>query len=224
MRRTRACPDPTVLCFPNLDGTLSNLITTTGQNGPEHRRCLATSILGEIDRTWTTTNSFGGSVQAASSEKLFGHDNNFTIGLSVDRGLVQFSTTSELGTVNANQFPIVQGFGLFIDQPSGDVAPVGLGATTLYTGLYATDTLRRHARGLSLTAGARFNFAQITLTDELGNDSVAQWQPQLQPFQSDDRRDLQDHAESHVLRRFRGRKPRADAARARLLRSRCGPA
>ena len=25
------CPDPTVLCFPNLDGTVSNLITTRGQ-------------------------------------------------------------------------------------------------------------------------------------------------------------------------------------------------
>ena len=101
---------------------------------------LGTSVLGEIDRTWTTTNSFGGSVQASSSEKIFGFNNNFTVGLSVDRGLVQFSTTSELGTVNANQFPVVQGFGLFIDQPSGDVAPVGLGANTLYTGLYATDT------------------------------------------------------------------------------------
>jgi opacity protein-like surface antigen len=127
--------------------------------------------LGEIDRTWTTTNSFGGSLQASSSEKLFGHDNNFTIGLSVDRGLVQFSTTSELGTVNANQFPFVQGVGLFIDQPSGDVAPVGLGATTLYTGLYATDTFDVTNR-LALTTGGRFNFAQITLTDELGNDAL----------------------------------------------------
>ena len=128
-----------------------------------------TSVLGEIDRTWTNTNSFGGTVQAATSERLFGHNNNFTIGLSVDRGLVQFSTTSELGTVNANQFPTVQGFGLFIDQPSGDVAPVGLGATTLYTGLYATDTFDVTSR-LSVTAGGRFNFAQINLTDELGND------------------------------------------------------
>jgi iron complex outermembrane receptor protein len=47
--------------------------------------------LGEIDRTWTTTDSFGGSVQASSAEKVFGHENNFTIGLSVDRGLVQFA-------------------------------------------------------------------------------------------------------------------------------------
>ena len=162
------CPDPTVLCFPNLDGTVSNLTTTRGQTVPA-TGALGTSVLGEIDRTWTNTNSFGGTVQAATSEKIFGHNNNFTIGLSVDRGLVQFSTTSELGTVNANQFPTVQGFGLFIDQPSGDVAPVGLGATTLYSGLYATDTFDVTSR-LSVTAGGRFNFAQINLTDELGND------------------------------------------------------
>ena len=60
--------------------------------------------------------------------------------------------------------------GLFINQPSGDVAPVGLGATTLYTGLYATDTFDVTSR-LSVTAGGRFNFAQINLTDELGNDA-----------------------------------------------------
>jgi iron complex outermembrane recepter protein len=164
------CPDPAVLCFPNLDGTLSNLITTRGQTVPA-TGALGTSVLGEIDRTWTTSNSFGGSVQAASSEKVFGHENNFVLGMSVDRGLVQFSTTSELGTVNANQWPSVQGFGLFIDLPSGDVAPVGLGATSLYTGLYATDTFDVTSR-LSITAGGRFNFAQITLTDELGNDAL----------------------------------------------------
>ena len=164
------CPDPTVLCFPNLNGTVSNLITTTGQTVPS-TGLLGTSVLGEIDRTWTTTNSFGGTVQAASSEKVFGHGNNFVVGLSVDRGLVQFSTTSELGTINANQFPFVQGFGLFIDQPSGDVAPVGLGATTLYTGLYTTDTFDVTPR-LSVTAGSRFNFAQINLMDQLGNDPL----------------------------------------------------
>ena len=164
------CPNPALICFPNLNGTFSNLRTTAGQTVP-NAGFLGSSILGEIDRTWTNTNSFGGSVQAASSEKLFGHDNNFVVGVSVDRGLVQFSTTSELGTVNANQFPVVQGVGLFIDQPSGDVAPVGLGATTLYSGVYATDTFDVTPR-LSVTGGARFNFAQITLTDQLGNDPL----------------------------------------------------
>jgi opacity protein-like surface antigen len=117
------------------------------------------------------TNSFGGSVQASSAEKVFGHGNNVTIGLSVDRGLVQFAESAELGTVNANQFPFVQGTGLFINQPSGDVAPVGLGAATLYTGLYATDTLDVTSR-LSVTAGGRYNFAQINLSDALGNNGL----------------------------------------------------
>jgi iron complex outermembrane recepter protein len=165
------CPDPTLLCFPNLDGSVSNLTTIRGQTVPNSGALGSPSVLGEIDRTWTNTNSFGGTVQAATSEKLFGHNNNFTIGLSVDRGLVQFSSTSELGTVNANQFPTVQGSGFFIDQPSGDVAPVGLGANTLYTGLYATDTFDVTSR-FSVTAGGRFNFAQINLTDELGNDAA----------------------------------------------------
>jgi iron complex outermembrane recepter protein len=165
------CPDPTKLCFPNLDGSVSNLRTTTGQTVPNAGAVGFPNVLGEIDRTWTTTNSFGGTLQAASSEKLFGHGNNFTVGLSIDRGLVQFSSTSELGTVNANQFPLVQGVGVFIDQPSGDVAPVGLGAATLYTGLYATDTFDVTSR-FSITAGGRLNFAQLNLTDELGNDSA----------------------------------------------------
>jgi iron complex outermembrane recepter protein len=164
------CPDPALLCFPNLNGTVSNLMTTTGQTVPA-TGSLGTSVLGEIDRTWTLTNSFGGTAQAATSEQLFGHDNSFVAGLAVDRGLVQFSSTSELGTINANQFPFVQGAGLFIDQPSGDVAPVGLAAQTLYTGLYTTDTFDVTPR-LSVTAGARFNFAQINLQDELGNNPL----------------------------------------------------
>ena len=41
--------------------------------------------------------------------------------------------------------------------------------TTLYTGLYATDTFDVTPR-FSVTAGGRFNFAQINLQDELGND------------------------------------------------------
>jgi iron complex outermembrane receptor protein len=163
------CPDPALLCFPDLDGTLSNLMTIGGGTVPAAGAFAFPAVLGEIDRTWTSTNSFGGSAQAASSERIFGHDNNFVIGMSLDRGLVQFATTSELGTINADQFPFVVGSGLFIDQPSGDVAPVRLGAKTLYTGIYSTDTFDVTPR-LSLTLGGRFNVAQIGLQDEFGDD------------------------------------------------------
>ena len=165
------CPDPTFSAFPIWTARCPTSPRRGAKQSQQRGPLGFPSFLGELDRTWTTTNSFGGSVQASSAEKLFGHENNFTIGLSVDRGLVQFSTTSELGTVNANQFPMVQGSGLFINQPSGDVAPVGLGATTLYTGLYATDTFDVTSR-LSVTAGGRYNFAQINLTDALGNNAL----------------------------------------------------
>ena len=138
--------------------------------------------------------------------------------MSIDRGLVQFSTTSELGTVNANQFPFVQGFGLFIDQPSGDVAPVGLGATTLYTGLYATDTFDVTPR-LSITAGGRFNFAQINLTDELGNDPLLNGSHDYIHFNPMIGATYKLTPNITLLRRFFRNKPRADAARARLLQS-----
>ena len=65
------CPDPTLLCFPNLDGSVSNLTTTRGQTVPNSGALGSPSVLGEIDRTWTNTNSFGGTVQAATSEKAF---------------------------------------------------------------------------------------------------------------------------------------------------------
>jgi iron complex outermembrane recepter protein len=160
------CPDPNFLCFPDLMGNLTNLTNTAGQPVAA-TGTLATSVLGEIDRTWTTTNSYGGSLQATSTDKAFGHDNHLVVGMSVDRGHVQFTSNSELGTVNADQFPFVTGVGVFIDQPSGDLAPVSLLADTTYLGFYATDTFDLTSR-LSVTGGARFNVARIKLQDELG--------------------------------------------------------
>ena len=92
-------------------------------------------------------------MQATDNIQLFEHDNHLVVGMSVDRGHVQFATTSELGTVNADQFPFVQGLGVFIDQPSGYLAPVGLLGQTLYTGIYATDTFDVTSQ-LSVTAGS----------------------------------------------------------------------
>ncbi len=162
------CPDPDFLCFPDLNGNLVNLTGLNGLPVPA-AGVLANSILGEIDRTSTAANSFGGSLQAATTAKVLGHDNRFVIGASIDNGRVQFDTTSELGTINADQWPVVQGVGFYINQPSGDVAPVGVLSKTLYTGVYATDTFDLTSR-LSVTFGGRFNVAQIGLTDTLGNN------------------------------------------------------
>jgi iron complex outermembrane receptor protein len=155
------CPPGSNVCFRAINGS--------GYFDLGYPSSLGSDVLGEIDRTWTNTNSFGGSAQVASSADLFGHGNNFVLGLSVDRGFVQFAESSELGTVNPNTFPFVDGLGFLINAPAGDVAPVQMGAQTLYTGVYASDTFDVTNR-LAVTAGARFNIAQIALTDQLGND------------------------------------------------------
>jgi iron complex outermembrane receptor protein len=166
--QNNGCPDPAFVCFPDLMGNLVNLTTTNGQPVSAAGPLASPNVLGEIDRTWTTTNSYGGSLQATNTDKVAGHDNHLVIGTSIDRGHVQFTATSELGTINANQFPFVYGTGVIIDQPTGDLAPVSLLADTTYLGVYATDTLDITSR-LSVTAGGRYNVALIKLQDELGN-------------------------------------------------------
>ena len=164
------CPDPNFLCFPDLNGTLSNLIGLNGQPVPAIP-LLANSVLGEIDRTSTAADSFGGTFQLATTEKVLGHDNRFVIGASVDQGNVQFNSISELGTSNPGEFPFVNGVGIFINQPSGDVAPTGLFGKTLYAGVYLSDTFDVTPR-LSITVGGRYNDATITLYDTLGNNDA----------------------------------------------------
>jgi iron complex outermembrane receptor protein len=137
------------------------------------------TVFGEIDRTRTSANSFGGSLQATSTQRVFERDNHFVIGVSLDQGRVQFSGNSELGTIGSDLF--VTGTGVFIDQPAGDVAPVALLARTRYTGIYATDTLDVTEK-LSVTAGGRFNVAEIRLQDEIGtalngNDRFSRFNP-----------------------------------------------
>jgi iron complex outermembrane receptor protein len=162
------CPDPAFLCFPELNGSLVPLVGLNGLPVPA-TGVLATSVLGEIDRTSTAAGSFGGSLQGATTAQLLGRDNRLVIGASIDKGRARFETTSELGTVNPDQWPVVQGVGVYINQPSGDLAPSGVLSKTLYTGVYATDTFDLTSR-LSVTSGGRFNVAQIGLRDMVGNN------------------------------------------------------
>jgi len=163
------CTDPTTLCFPDINGNLIPLTDTNGNVVPANG-ALATSILGENDRSWTTSKSVGGAVQSSTvtplGEKRF---NRFIAGASVDLGKSHFTSSSELGTINADTFPFVVGQGIYIDVPTGDVAPVGVTTRSDYFGLFATDTYDLTPR-VSLTAGARFNSARVSISDNEGTD------------------------------------------------------
>ncbi len=145
---------PTTVCFG--DGS-------TPLNGAGSLAIPASATLGQLDRTQTNAASYGGSVQATSTAKILDHPNNIVVGMSIDRGHVQFNAVSELGTIDQSLF--VNGTGVIINQD--DLAPVSLVSNTTYTGIYATDTFEITPR-LALTAGGRFNVAQITLDDQLG--------------------------------------------------------
>jgi iron complex outermembrane receptor protein len=143
--------------------------TPLNQNMPVLNTLADNSALGEIDRNWTSTNSYGGSLQATSTAQWFGHDNHLVVGTSIDHGNANFRSSSELGTVDQNFF--VTGTGVFIDQPLADVTPVNLGTSNTYVGVYATDTFDI-TRQLSVTAGGRYNYAQINLQDLTGNNPL----------------------------------------------------
>jgi iron complex outermembrane receptor protein len=138
-------------------------------DGPATPNTLGSAFLGELDANQTATNSFGGTAQLTNTDQIFGHDNHVVMGASVDHGSTIFTAQSQLGTVDQNLF--VTGTGVFIDQPDAGLSPVNLHATNTYTGVYATDTFDVTNR-LAVTAGGRFNLAQIDLQDLTGTNPL----------------------------------------------------
>jgi iron complex outermembrane receptor protein len=152
-------------CFPGSGLCFGDLTTPLlDQNGAQVQNILGGAIAGSIDRTRTVAETIGGTLQAASSDKLLGRNNQFVVGMSLDHGDVRFNAASELGTIGSDLF--ITGTGVIL---GGPVAPVDLKSRNTYYGFYATDTIDLTSR-LSLTAGGRFNLAQIRLEDQLGTD------------------------------------------------------
>ena len=150
------CPPLSCLNGNPVHDTFGGIIPDISQNG--------TLDLGEIDRNWTRSRSLGGTLQAVDTDKIYGHDNTFTMGASLDYGWTRFTGNSQFGTIfndNNTSFPIV-GYPYLIDEPDSFLSPVSVNATNLYTGLYALDTFSATDR-LTLSGGARFNFAGINL-------------------------------------------------------------
>src|SRR3569832_1451420 len=156
------CAVPALLCFGD-GGTPAN-----GLNGQQLANPFpAGATLGEVDRTFTNTNTGGFSLQATNTDQLFGHENRFVVGTSFDASVTHFGATAELGTIGNNL--VVSGSGIFLGQSGVPVSdgPVSLRTTNQYTGLYALDTFDV-TKALSVTAGGRFNDARISLQEQIG--------------------------------------------------------
>lgn len=134
---------------------------------------------GTLDITKTEATGYGGSLQAANRDRIFDHTNSFVVGGSIDVADYSFKSSSTLGVINPDlsvttdpnnpYYGFVPGLGTGQLRTVGalGIAPSQVIGSNLYMGLYASDTFDVTDR-LSLTAGARLNFARITTQDLTG--------------------------------------------------------
>lgn len=143
------------------------LVSATGSPIPDLSAGGAVPI-GENDAEDIHTKTVGGTLQTTYTGDLFGHENHFVLGGSIDHSTVDFASSAEVGVINpALQ---VQSSGFSVDTPENtgfNATPVSLGATSTYYGAFVTDTFNV-TPALAVTASGRFNLAEIALSDRLG--------------------------------------------------------
>jgi iron complex outermembrane receptor protein len=120
---------------------------------------------GEDDDNWTSTRSAGATLQLTDTDKILGHNNNFTAGVSDDHGWTHFEGASYMGTLPPDF--VVQSYGIAINDPGDDISPVDELSQNNYLGVYVLDAFDLTDQ-LTVTAGARYNNAQINLQDQTG--------------------------------------------------------
>jgi outer membrane receptor protein involved in Fe transport len=141
-------------------------LVQTAAGGSISESVLDGGIAGRLDRTAVDAQGVGGSVQAVSKAKLFGLDNQLSVGASVDAGRATVGSSSTLGILDPNTL-VVSGVGITLG--GDELAPVSLKIRTDYYGLYFSNTLDLTSR-LALTVGGRYNVAKIDLADHIGDN------------------------------------------------------
>ncbi|MEJ0095932.1 MAG: TonB-dependent receptor [Methylocella sp.] len=126
---------------------------------------------GTTAYTATHTNTFGTQIQATNKDRYFDHDNYFVMGGSVDTSSTNFSSSTVLGQLNPNFQNVFSGFpgsdSILATEGQVGFAPVYVHSTATYFGVFALDTLNI-TKELAITAGARYNVANIDLQDLSG--------------------------------------------------------
>ncbi len=121
----------------------------------------------QLDLNTTNTNGYGASAQVTNQSDVFGLKNRATAGISYDGGFTKYDADAYDGGITADRVyaspPGFSSLGYEIDEPG--TVPVGVVVRNAYYGAYATDTLNITPK-LAITAGGRFNIANIALNDQ----------------------------------------------------------
>ena len=166
------------LCQQPLNATTqtSNQLQFVTRNGPIASfgpGATDTVPYGTTANTSTHSTSFGTELQLTNTDKVFGHDNYFAFGGSLDAGQTNYSSTTTLGMLNAsfqNVLSGVPGAGTILNTADQvGVNSTFVHSTATYYGVFALDTFNV-TKQLAVTAGARLNIANINLFDVSGVD------------------------------------------------------
>ena len=155
-----------LLCQP--DG-VTPLTSTTNGTIPDLSNG-GTIPIGENDFETIHAITYGGSAQTTYTGGLFGHENNFVIGGSIDNSTIDFQTANQVGQINPSLQVEASGFYVFTPENSGFTpVPVGLRTISTYYGAFFSDTFNV-TPALAVTASGRYNFATIDLNDYEGSN------------------------------------------------------
>jgi outer membrane receptor protein involved in Fe transport len=121
-----------------------------------------------FNRTTTSSNGYGATLQATGAMTLDGRENLLIVGVSADLADVAFGSNSEIGTLTPDR--TVTGAGLFtgiFGQAPDDIFNTEIDTENRAFGLYFSDTLSLTDR-FHLTASGRFNDVHVDIVDRLG--------------------------------------------------------
>jgi outer membrane receptor protein involved in Fe transport len=161
-------PDAPYLC----QGGPGNPVSTDRGGNPIPNFAPAADAYGyyadsQLDLNTTNTNGYGASAQITNNTPLFSLKNRLTAGLGYDGGFTKYDANAYDGGISTSRVFTTPGGipapGYSIDEPG--TVPVGVVIRNAYYGVYATDTLNLTDR-FAITAGGRFNIANIALHDQ----------------------------------------------------------
>ena len=164
------------------------LIDTPGQSIPDITHG-GTTLIGQNNFEAIHSQTWGGSLQFSSTDKIFGHGNSFAVGATVDTSTTRFFSGAWLGVMDASLSVLPSPY--FVATPEGGdstATPVSLNANNKYYGAYFTDTFDV-TDALSVTLNGRYNIAKVDLADR--NGDCAERQQPVHALRSFRRRHLQ---------------------------------
>jgi outer membrane receptor protein involved in Fe transport len=160
-------PDKNYLCR----GGPGNPVSTTTGGAPIPNFAPVANAYGyyaysQLDLNTTNTNGYGASLQFTNKTPLFGMANRVIAGGGFDGGFTKYGAAAyDGGITDTRVYDTPAGIpnpGYLIDEPG--TVPVSVVVRNAYYGVYASDTLSLTDK-FAITAGARFNIANIALND-----------------------------------------------------------